>query len=179
MKQQELFEPGNAGALFSACGKYRYKLWRFWDKSLPLAMCIGLNPSTANGTKNDQTISYLIKMLRILGYGGFYMMNCYPLISSKPDVLREFEEDAYHDKEDIENARFLLETAHECKDVIFAWGTFKIIKKDGRDKMFSGYWPNALCFGKNADGSPFHPLAMMPRNGRDPENPTLQEYLAK
>lgn len=188
MKQTELFETekaggslllcADAGADFSECGKYRYRLWRIWDKSRPLAMCIGLNPSTANGVKNDQTISYLIKMLGILGYGGFYMMNCYPLISSKPDVLREFEEDAYHDKEDIENTRFLMETAHEVKDVIFAWGMFPIIKKDGRDKMFSGYWPNALCFGINKDGSPFHPLAMMPRNGRDPNNPKLQKYVS-
>ena len=65
----------NSGAEFSKCGKYRYKLWRIWNTELKLAMCIGLNPSTANANKNDQTISYLIKMLSILGYGGFYMMN--------------------------------------------------------------------------------------------------------
>jgi hypothetical protein len=27
-----------AGADFSECGKYRYKLWRIWDENKPLAM---------------------------------------------------------------------------------------------------------------------------------------------
>lgn len=157
----DLFESNYSGAEFSPCGKYRYKLWRIWDESKPKAMCIGLNPSTANATKPDPTITNLIKMLKILGYGGFYMMNCYPLISSKPDALNDFIETPFHDVEDLENARHLMETARLCKDVIFAWGTFPIVEKSGRDKMFSGFYPNALCFGHNQNGSPAHPLAMM------------------
>ena len=38
----------NKGAEFSPCKKYRYKLWRIWDDTLPLVMFIGLNPSTAD-----------------------------------------------------------------------------------------------------------------------------------
>lgn len=175
----ELFDNQNTGAEFSPCGKYRYKLWRIWDERKPLVMCIGLNPSTANAGRNDTTIRYLMQMLQILGYGGFYMMNCYPLISSKPGVLKEFEEIDLHDQEDLENIRQIFETANKCKDVIFAWGMFSIVKKDSRDKNLSDYFPNALCFGHNKDGSPFHPLAMMPRNGRNPNKPQLITYKIK
>ena len=63
------------GAEFSKCGKYRYVLWRIWDESKPIAMCIGLNPSTANHETNDPTIRQLIDRLEYLGYGGFKIKN--------------------------------------------------------------------------------------------------------
>lgn len=159
----------NSGAEFSEDGNYRYKLWRFWDER-PKAMCIGLNPSTANGTKNDQTISYLIKMLSILGYGGFYMMNCFAYITSNPKLLK------HNPMSDEWNNNVLTVVASQCQDVIFSWGGFKIIKETGRDKELIKMFPNAKCFGINKDGSPFHPLAMMPRNGRDPNKPKLFLY---
>jgi hypothetical protein len=38
-------------------------------------------------------------------------------------------------------------------------------------------FPNAKCFGINNNGTPFHPLAMMSRNGRDPNTPKLYNYI--
>lgn len=163
----------NLGAEFSECGKYRYKLWRIWDESLPKVMCIGLNPSTANTNKNDQTISYLIKMLKVLGYGGFYMMNCWSLISSDPKKLLDHR---WNELICQWNDNMITVTALECQDIIFCWGNFKIIRETGRDKELIEMFPNAKCFGKNENGSPFHPLAMMPRNGRDPNNPKLSPF---
>lgn len=158
----------NSGAEFSECGKYRYKLWRIWDDSLPKAMCIGLNPSTANANKNDQTISYLIKMLTILGYGGFYMMNLFAWISSNPDEL------LYCIDPLGDNDEKLKEVAAICDDIIVCWGGFKQAEKRIMEVLPN--YPNAKCFGVTANGKPFHPLAMMPRNGRDPNNPKLTEY---
>lgn len=99
------------------------------------------------------------------------MMNCWAYITSKPELLK------INPMSDEWNNNLITVTASKCKDVIFAWGTFKIIKELGRDKELIEMFPNAKCFGKNADGSPFHPLAMMPRNGRDPNNPTLIKYM--
>lgn len=158
------------GAEFSPDGKYRYKLWRIWDTAKPLAMCIGLNPSTANANRNDQTISYLMKMLTILGYGGFYMMNCWAYVSSKPELIERNE------LTDEWNNNTITVTASRCNAVIFCWGNFKIIRETGRDVELTEMFPNAKCFGHNANGTPFHPLAMMPRNGRDPRNPKLINY---
>ena len=160
--------PCAKGAEFSSCGRYRYKLWRIWDESKPLAMCIGLNPSTANADKNDQTISYLIKMLGILGYGGFYMMNLFAWISSKPDDLLTCEDPLG------ENDKKLKEVEAICQDVIVCWGSFKQAEK--RIKEVLPNYPKAKCFGFSATGNPFHPLAMMPRNGRDPNKPNLHFF---
>lgn len=163
----ELIKNETKGADFSNDGNYRYRLWRIWDEDKPKVMCIGLNPSTANGEKNDATITILIKMLTLLGYGGFYMMNCFPYITSKPELLK------HNPASDEWNDNMLTITSSLCKDVIFAWGGFKVIKILGRDKQLIEMFPNAKCFGKSKDGSPIHPLAMQERNGRDPNKPEL------
>ncbi len=140
-------------AEFSPCGKYRYYLSRIWDTQLPLAMCIGLNPSTANSEEDDPTIRNLTELLKNNGYGGFYMMNLYALISSKPEVL-------YHVSDNLkDNDYWLVKIAPICQDVIFCWGSFKNIS--ARVKKVQQIIPNIIpkCFGKSKKGNPIHPLA--------------------
>lgn len=144
----------NAGAEFSECGKYRYKLWRVWDTSLPKVMCIGLNPSTANASKNDNTINLLIRMLGQLGYGGFYMMNCFAYITSDPKLLK------HNPMSDEWNNNTMTVVASLCDEIVFAWGNFPVIREVGRDKELEEMFPNARCFGINKNGTPFHPRAM-------------------
>ena len=64
-----------SGAEFSEDRKYRFCLFRIWDRNLPLVMFIGLNPSTANETDSDPTIRSCGRIAKANGYGGFYMMN--------------------------------------------------------------------------------------------------------
>lgn len=156
------------GALFSECGQYRYRLWRKWDDSKPLVMCIGLNPSTANTDRNDATIHLLTRMLTKLGYGGFYMMNLFAYISSKPNDLLICENPVG------DNDTHLKEVTLLCQDIIACWGTFK--QATDRIKEVLPLYPNAKCFGVNKNGTPIHPLAMQERNGRNPNNPTLSHY---
>lgn len=37
-------------------GPYRYRLWRIWDRALPMVCWVMLNPSTADATEDDPTI---------------------------------------------------------------------------------------------------------------------------
>lgn len=156
----------NNGAEFSECGKYRYKLWRIWDDTLPLAMCIGLNPSTANSDKNDPTINILIRMLSKLGYGGFYMMNLFAVISSNPDYLLTCENPIG------DNESKLKEVESLCSDVIVCWGSFK--QATDRIKHVLPNYPKAKCFGISKGGAPLHPLALM-YNGTQ-NNPKLIDF---
>lgn len=153
-KQQAIFEMIEAverGAEFSECGKHRYALWRIWDRSKPLAMFIGLNPSTANADSDDPTIQSVTRLSRFNGYGGFYMMNCWSYIATEPKDLDTCAGN-------IENAEWLGQISNKCKDVIFAWGNFKIVIDHRRDRILSGMFPNAKCIGQNKNGSPSHPL---------------------
>lgn len=142
----------NTGAEFSTCGKYRYKLWRIWNNDLPKAMCIGLNPSTANASKNDNTINILIRVLSSLGYGGFYMTNLFAFISSQPEDLLTCDNPLG------ENDFKLKEVEVMCQDVIACWGNFK--QAEERIKAVLPQYPNAKCFGINQNGTPYHPRAL-------------------
>lgn len=144
-----LFEDN--GAEFSECGKYRYLLWRIWDKQKPMVMFIGLNPSTANADTDDNTIKRIRAIARNLGYGGIYMTNCFPFISTDPDKLNEFGNTAYND-------HVLYTTSQKAKDVVFAWGAFRIVQKLGRDTELKGMFPNAKALKLTKHGQPWHPL---------------------
>ena len=61
---QDLFDDN--GADFSPDRKHRYSLWRIWDRSKPLVMFIGLNPSTANESDNDPTIRSVCRIPGIM-----------------------------------------------------------------------------------------------------------------
>lgn len=154
-------------AEFSECGKYRYVLTRIWDDTQKYAMCIGLNPSKANSVKDDPTIARLIRTLQQLGYGGLKMTNLHAYISSHPSAL--------YDVPDTQNGNheWLITTAHTVQDVIFCWGQFK--QAQYRAKVMKQVFPDALCFGRNHDGSPWHPLAMM-YAGVKVDDAKLQKY---
>ena len=148
---KDLFDTGNNGAAFSDCRRYRYALWRIWDESKPLVMFIGLNPSTANEINADATINKVKKISIHNGYGGFYMMNCFPYVSTDPKLL-------YDCSGSVDNERWLKEISEKCKDVVFAWGDFDVIKKLGVDYILSKQFPNAKALWINKSGSPKHPL---------------------
>lgn len=126
-------------------------------------MVIGLNPSTANESKNDPTINHLSKALNKLGYGGFYMMNCWTYISTKPEGIKT------NPMAEEWNSNLITVTAASVKDVIFAWGAWEIVKEKGKDKELIEMFPNALCFGKNSDGTPEHPMFSLVYKKNKPE----------
>jgi hypothetical protein len=149
---QTLFEDKLSGATFSNDRKYRYELWRIWDEAKPLVMFIGLNPSTANETEADPTIESVTRISRFNGYGGFYMMNCWAYIATKPEDLK------INPMSEQINNDLLTINASKCKDVVCAWGNFKIVHDLGRDEELKAMFPRALCIGRNQNGSPKHPL---------------------
>lgn len=145
-----LFENNVSGAQFSPCGVYRYALWRKWDLSKPLIMFIGLNPSTATAEMDDPTIRRVKNFAKDWGYGGVYMANLFAMISPYPKDLLTCGDPI------ADNDRWLSHYSKYCKDILFAWGNFKEAAK--RSKEVIEMFPNAVCLGKNKDGSPKHPL---------------------
>ena len=116
-------------------------------------MCIGLNPSTANANKNDNTINILMRVLKELGFGGFYMTNLFAWISSDPEIL------VYTNAVGERNDEILQDIASQCDTIIACWGTFK--QASNRIVQVAPRFQGRLkCFGVNQDGTPFHPRAL-------------------
>lgn len=156
-----------SSAQFSECSKYRYLLTRIWEHGKPSAMCIGLNPSTANALKDDPTIHRLVDTLAYHGFGALIMCNLYAIISSKPDLIFSVADPQN------KNDEWLIDTASHVDKIIFCWGNFKGISY--RAKRIAETFPNAYCFGKNKNGTPWHPLAMMYK-GLNPNESTIKPF---
>lgn len=145
-----LFENNNSGAEFSTCRSYRYKLWRIWDESKPLIAFMGINPSTANETKPDNTIKRVIAIAKSNGFGGIYMINLFGLVSTYPEVLLT------HPDPLGDNDRHIDEVQGKVFGVVCAWGAFKQAKERANEVYPRIGNPLTLCVLK--DGSPKHPL---------------------
>ncbi len=136
---------------------HRLMLGRQWDAKKPMAAIIGLNPSTANDTTDDPTIRKLIALCQGNGYGGFYMLNLFTLVSPHPSELLK------HDNLHPEADQFILELMKKSDDIIVMWGSLvKKLGKTGETRInqiwqLTGRKPIS-CFGMNADYNPVHPL---------------------
>lgn len=143
-----LFE--NNGAEFSADKKYRYVLWRIWDDSKPTVVFIGLNPSTANENKDDNTIRRVKRFANSLGFGGVYMLNLFAWVTPYPDELKRCDDPVG------DNDKWIMEISGKCEQVIFAWGSF--MEASDRAKHVLKMFTHGYALKLNRDGSPRHPL---------------------
>ena len=138
-------------AVFSDCRNYRYELWRWWDKSKPFVMFIGLNPSTADETNNDPTIRRCIGFAQNWGFGGLCMTNLFAIRTKDPEVMKIHPEPIGPD-----NDEHLIMVSDKAGKIIAAWGNNGTYRN--RDKEIIAFIPDMCCFGTTKNGSPKHPL---------------------
>jgi hypothetical protein len=75
-------------AAFSPCGHYRWWLERVWAPERPRLIYVGLNPSRADGCRDDPTLRRLQGFARAWGYGALEVLNLFARISVSPALLR-------------------------------------------------------------------------------------------
>jgi hypothetical protein len=137
-------------ALFSDCERYRYLLDIVWDESLPLAVVIGLNPSTADAFQDDPTVRRWVSFAQGWGCGGVRVLNLFAWRATDPAAMK-----AAVAPMGADNCLWkLMEGA--TGPVVACWGTHGA--HQGRGKMMAAILKNLQCLGRNADGSPRHPL---------------------
>ena len=138
-------------AKLSDCRKYRYALWRTWDDAKPYAMIVGLNPSTADETQDDPTLTKCIKFAKSWGYGGVCMANLFAFRATDPSDMK-----ASSDPIGLENDVWLVKLSEGAGIVVAAWGDDG--SHLGRASAIKAKLPNLSCIKMNKSGEPSHPL---------------------
>ena len=149
----------DTGATFSPCRTWRYSLWRIWDTDKKRLAVIGLNPSTADETKNDPTVTRCITRAHDLGLGGLLMLNIYGYRATDPKDLWAAQKG---DCPDIigRGNRHAFRGLKNCGMAIAAWGAHGMRYGHGW-KVLSWIEEEGIrpyCLGVTKDGSPRHPL---------------------
>jgi hypothetical protein len=140
-------------ATFSPCRRYRYDLWRRWsDNDGPYAMFIGLNPSTADETKDDPTVRRCINFAKSWGYSALCMTNIFAFRATDPQKMKvePFPIGG------IENDNTLRAHSESAGIVIAAWGVHGTHLE--RDQEVMQLVPTLHCLGITKAGHPRHPL---------------------
>jgi hypothetical protein len=147
------------GAEMSDCGTYRYRLWREWDRVLPVIAFLMLNPSTADDQVDDPTITRCLARAVKGGYGRLDVVNLFALRASDPDVLLTHADPLGPGSHAVTS---VLEATGRASTVICAWGAHPAAAPRAVDVMHmlgvTGMDGKLCHLGLNKDGSPKHPL---------------------
>ena len=138
-------------AVFSNCRKYRYSLTRSWNSANGYVLFIGLNPSIADETIDDPTLTRCINFAKDWGYGGLIMVNLFAYMLTYPMELKKVKLPIGKD-----NNRHILKNYRKSGLTVVAWGN------DGyflnRDKEVLEIINRPMCLNINKSGQPAHPL---------------------
>ena len=161
----------DAGATFSSCRRYRYRLWRDWnagheDRTL---LTIGLNPSKAGEHLDDPTIRREVSLAVRLGCTRLEKFNMFAYRATKPTDLAAFIRAGGNPMGPLKrnaNDGFLehhMDSAvhPDVEWKLACWGASKLVQKyvDAECIAWREFKKGDLyALRLNADGSPAHPL---------------------
>ena len=144
-----------SGARFSGCRRYRHVLWRSWAPDAGSVVFVGLNPSTADASRNDPTIRRCVGFAHDWGFGAMVMVNLFDVRATDPAVMRRRRAPLSR-----ANDAVLLEHARRASLVVAAWGAHGAHRgrADAVRALLKRHGVEARCFGLTASGEPLHPL---------------------
>lgn len=87
---------------------------------------IGLNPSTADESKPDRTITKTMRFAILNDFDGFIMLNLYPQRATKPENLDKTFNQEYHNK----NLKIITSLSQKYAEIniLSAWGADILIR---------------------------------------------------
>jgi len=143
------------GAVFSACRRWRYVLWRCWNESKPVANFLMLNPSTADEVKLDPSCTRARNYAERWGFGALVVTNIFGWRSTDPWVLKQVKDPVGRG-----NDAAIVKAATTAKLVVCAWGEHGAHLDRGDEVLgllrARGIAPYSLRL--NVSGHPAHPL---------------------
>lgn len=137
---------------FSPCRTYRYELTRTANpEGQGTCVFIGLNPSTADETKDDPTIRRCLGFARQWGCAELLMTNLFAFRATDPRVMKAARDPVGPDNDDV-----LMNAVKMGGIVVAAWGIHG--RHLARDQWAAQHLGALLCLGHTRDASPRHPL---------------------
>ncbi|TIW09543.1 MAG: DUF1643 domain-containing protein [Mesorhizobium sp.] len=174
------------GATISACGKYRYRLWREWrlhpapalwnmwtdEHGKPVVdggghqlgepkacVFVMLNPSTADGEEDDPTIRRCVGYAKAWGYDRLEVINLFAYRATEPKALLALgHNDDPVGEGNLDAFRHVLNLDYPVGTIICAWGAHGAHL--GQDETALGWMGShrRYALGLTKDGHPRHPL---------------------
>lgn len=161
----------DSDATISDCGQYRTRLLRRWAEG-PLLLVVMFNPSTADASVNDPTITLLMHIASHNGYGGIVVVNLTPLRSSTPKPAitmlqgAQCTPSADLDARRIlwDNVAVIAEEMDKATGVLLAWGAMggyagdwctTVLQEIRERRPAKPIFRLSVC----ANGHPKHPMA--------------------
>ena len=152
----------DAGAIFGGDGTYRYRLSRTWAGG-PTAVFVLLNPSTADATTDDPTVTRCVKYAAGMGFGRLLVVNLFALRSSDPSDL-----DAHPAPVGPKNDAHVVAAARAADRVVVGWGNAGGKRGRGRD-VARRLDVDLYAIGTTKSGHPRHP-------SRTPYDTTIERF---
>jgi len=149
-------------AIISECGQYRYRLDReVQDNGGPVFLYSGINPSTANETKDDQTTKKWIGFTKIFGGSKYIAINPFGYRSKNVKDLA-----SVFDPVGPEWLEHTFQAISEADILVPCWGNTtkapKLVRGqfDQLLRMMVDSGKPIKCFGFTASGDPLHPMML-------------------
>ena len=147
-----------AHTVFNDDRTHRFTLFRYWGDPGDFACGISMNPSGAAEHVSDPTVDGMVRRAReYWGVGAYYQLN---VMSIRGTYSSDLSMAARVNLP--ENDEWIRRIAPKARLVVVSWGNPG--KKSGRGAAVEQILravcdpPKVVCFGKNKNGSPVHPL---------------------
>lgn len=153
-----------AGAVISACGQYRYRLWRGArpGRQAVFVMC---NPSTADACEDDATVRKCRGFAERWGCTGFEVVNVCAYRSTNPRDLLDINDPVGPENREALDAALCESRRWGEPMVVVAWGSAlpKSLRHHAETMLgwLEAFGAEPHCLGvTKADGQPRHPLML-------------------
>lgn len=152
-------------ATFSACGRFRYRLGRRWGPGPPL-LFVMLNPSTADGRKDDPTLRRCLGFSQRAGFDALEVVNLFAYRATDPSDLR-----AAGYPVGLRNDEHIAAAVRDSAAVCLAWGAHaaRLARATEVLDLLRGLDARPQCLRLTRDGCPQHPLRL-------PSNCVLRQF---
>ncbi len=143
---------------YSEDNKNRSILTVAWEsKYTKTAIAIGINPSKANDSRSDKTLTTLARFLDAYGYKEFKMLNLFESYSTEQSGI---------DKKTKTNFREYSSDLESADSIFIVWGVSNNYQEEKEMALgvLQEYHSKLLCLQNDNGSKPIHPSRMSYQN---------------